>query len=182
LVAANPVNPYGSLVQPALAGLNIAEFTPDAALAVPTTRGEADVRRVRRRYWSIRDLSRRLWLGRGYELLRRLIHFGVLPATRSARSWWIRDEDVTGLIVAFEDRAGKVRAFGGLEHWLLERCHVTALTPEMEGLAQATRAVFIWRGRAYLPKAVWQAGSNGVEYRHPSGVTVATEASTPLAA
>src|SRR5687768_9876317 len=83
-----------SVVQPALTGLDeIAPLTsPPAAAPAPSDapadslseravrrrtdsieRLAAADRRARRRYWSVRDLSRRLWLGRGYELLRELI-------------------------------------------------------------------------------------------------------------
>lgn len=171
MVAANSVYSYGGLVQPALtspaSALPVAERTPRTA---------SEARRTRRRYWSIRDLSRRIWLGRGYGLLRALIHSGVLPATRSTRSWWIDDEDAAGLIAVFEDRAGKVRAFHRLERWLSERCFVVSLTPELEALKQATQAVFVWRGRAYLPQDRWQILDGG-NFRHQSGVVVAGERS-----
>jgi hypothetical protein len=125
-----------------------AGITPRTATS-KTTVGE---RPARRRYWSVRDLSRRIWVGRGYELLRHLIRAGILPATKSARSWWIDDRDAAGLMAAFDDRAGKVRAFHGLERWLRERCDVTELNPETA--AQVGAAGFGWRGRLYVPKAV----------------------------
>ncbi|HXI18853.1 MAG TPA: hypothetical protein VNM48_21015 [Chloroflexota bacterium] len=176
------------LVQPALTGLEALErydVRPIAQASSASRRAElATDRRTRRRYWSVRDLSRRLWLGRGYELLRGLIHAGILPATRSARSWWIDDEDAAGLIAAFEDRAGKVRAFRGLDTWLHSRCYATPLTPEVETLTRLTRSGLAWRGHIYLPKAAWavelepdptnpinETGTT-VEYRHRSGVVV----------
>ncbi|HEU5316067.1 MAG TPA: hypothetical protein VFX49_08165, partial [Chloroflexota bacterium] len=133
-----------ALVQPVLTGLEeirpmTPPMTPPASptgetaarveRAVAADRRERVAGRARRRYWSVRDLSRRIWLGRGYELLRGLIRTGILPATRSARSWWIEDEHAAGLMAAFDDRAGKVRAFRGLEGWLRERAYVAPLTP-----------------------------------------------------
>ena len=168
-----------TLIQPALAGL---EAGPDAA---PRS-GAAGARRARqaaprvkgrRRYWSIRDLSRRLWFGRGYEVLRQLIRAGILPAARSARSWWVEDADVLGLLEAFDAPAGKVRAFRGLDGWLRERCWVTPATAEAETLLPALRAGFIWRGNAYLPKSAWQverAAGGQVTYRHHSGAALPT--------
>ena len=187
-----------SILQPALTGLDeIAPLTPPPA-AAPTrlpadsvteqaTRRRTDRverlaaadRPARRRYWSVRDLSRRLWLGRGYELLRELIRTGIVPATRSARAWWVDDADAAGLIAAFDDRAGKVRAFRGLETWLRERCHVVDLTPEAEAVLRVTRSGFAWRGKAFLPFKVWRpeptpqgAAENRAEYRHVSGLMV----------
>src|SRR5688572_17024435 len=101
------------ILQPALTGLD--EIAPVHVATERIERLAAADRRARRRYWSVRDLSRRLWLGRGYELLRELIRTGIVPATRSARSWWVDDADAAGLVAAFDDRAGKVRAFRGLE-------------------------------------------------------------------
>ena len=176
------------LVQPALTGLEALERfdgRPIAQASSASHRAElATDRRTRRRYWSVRDLSRRLWLGRGYKLLRGLIHAGILPATRSARSWWIDDEDAAGLIASFEYRAGKVRAFHGLDTWLRARCYVTPLTPEVETLTRLTHSGFAWRGHIYLPKAAWTVelgpdttnesgpAAAAVEYRHRSGVVV----------
>src|SRR5688500_13957097 len=140
-----------AVVQPALTGLE--EIAP-AAQAVPATpraeradrteRFPSVDRRTRRRYWSVRDLSRRIWLGRGYEMLRELIRTGIVPATRSARAWWVDDADAAGLMAAFEDRAGKVRAFRGLDTWLRERCHVAPLTPETETVLRLTRSGLAW--------------------------------------
>jgi hypothetical protein len=138
---------------------------------------------------SIRDLSRRLWLGRGYDLLRALIHSGILPATRSARSWWIEDADVSALHLAFDDRAGKVRAFGGLDAWLRQRCWVVPASPELapepsaelpaNGQVEAAPAdrppVFHWRGVTYLPHSVWRTETTPegeLRYRHQSGATL----------
>ena len=132
----------------------------------------------RRRYWSVRDLSRRIWYGRGYELLRHLIRADVLPATRSAHSWWVSDEDVQGLLAAFEDRAGKVRAFRGLESWLRERCWVAPLTPETAALLRDGHLGLAWRGNAYLPKHAWRvdfAPDGRVTYFHQSGGTIPPE-------
>jgi hypothetical protein len=129
LVIAHPLNTpvSGALesaglaqpVQPRLAGLeDVSSLAPASTAALTESRAArraeqaaAADRRTRRRYWSVRDLSRRIWVGRGYELLRELIRTGILPATRSARSWWVDDEDAAGLAGAFEDRAGKVRAW-----------------------------------------------------------------------
>ena len=178
------------VVQPALTGLDeiapaaarpLAPPTGDAAARVERRRAErierlaAADRRARRRYWSVRDLSRRLWLGRGYELLRELIRTGIVPATKSARSWWVDDADAAGLVAAFDDRAGKVRAFRGLEAWLRERCHIADLTPEAEAILRATRSGFAWRGHAYLPLKSWRlelAPDGSAEYRHVSGLTI----------
>jgi hypothetical protein len=140
-------------------------------------------KRSRRRYWSIRDVSRRLWFGRGYDLLRELIRTGILPATRSARSWWIDDADVRGLLEAFDVRAGKVRAFRRLDDWLRERCLVAPLTPEVEALLAETRSGLVWRGRAYLPKTAWTAATSAEGYpvyHHRAGPTIAPD--QPLAA
>jgi hypothetical protein len=158
----------------------------DPAPARPSSRaGRAGAARrgPRHRYWSIRDLSRRLWLGRGYELLREMIRGGVLPATRSARSWWIDDADVRGLRAAFDAGAGKVRAFGALDAWLRERCWVAPLTPEAQALVRADGSGFAWRGHLYLPKTAWQAeaaSDGGLTYRHRRGMILA--AARPLAA
>jgi hypothetical protein len=172
-----------SPVQPRLVGLDVSPRAVPATVrpaAAPTL--VHDRKRVRRRYWSMRDLSRRLWYGRGYDLLRELIHGGVLPAARSARSWWVDDSDVAGLLAAFDARAGKVRAFRGLDAWLRERCHVAPLTPEVEALIAATGSGFAWRGAAYLPKDAWHATGSGEQpaYFHRSGVTIS--AAAPLAA
>jgi len=199
-------------VQPALTGLEIqppaapasvlrdTSARPPAAGRVERAAAAAADRpsaRPRRRYWSVRDLSRRLWVGRGYELLRELIRAGLLPATRSARSWWVDDEDAAGLVAAFEDRAGKVRAFRGLDSWLRERAYLAPLTPEAETLVRLTRSGFAWRGHVYLPKTQWTAwpvrtavrgeqggcapdatevqllDEGGVEYQHRGGAVVA---------
>jgi hypothetical protein len=169
-------------MQPALTGLDeiapVAQpetATPRAERAERTERLASEDRRARRRYWSVRDLSRRIWLGRGYELLRELIRTGIVPATRSARAWWVDDADAAGLMAAFEDRAGKVRAFGELDTWLGERCHVATLTPETETVLRLTRSGLAWRGRAYLPMKAWRAETTpdgGAEYRHVSGLVV----------
>jgi hypothetical protein len=135
----------------------------------------------RRRYWSIRDLSRRIWLGRGYELLCDLIRTGILPATRSARSWWIDDADVLGLRAVFDDRAGKVRAFRRLEDWLRERAWAVPAGAETAALSHLGDpvdhpAVFHWRGTAYLPRSAWRtetAPTGGFVYRHASGAALA---------
>ncbi|CAA9298771.1 MAG: hypothetical protein AVDCRST_MAG77-5430 [uncultured Chloroflexi bacterium] len=168
-----------ALVQPVLTGFDAVHAVERGAeaerLAVASRRAVAADRRARRRYWSVRDLSRRLWLGRGYELLRELIRAGILPATRSARSWWVDDEDAAGLVAAFEDRAGKVRAFRGLERWLGERCYVTPLTPEAETLTRLTHSGFAWRGMLYLPRAAWTQevdASGATQLRHRSGAVV----------
>lgn len=184
MVIANPTNtPFvsGGLMQPALTGLETPERREDARSVtslVPSARQAelATDRRTRRRYWSVRDLSRRLWLGRGYKLLRGLIHAGILPATRSARSWWIDDEDAAGLIASFEYRAGKVRAFHGLDTWLRARCYVTPLTPEVETLTRLTHSGFAWRGHIYLPKAAWtvELGPDTTDGSGPADATVAT--------
>ena len=193
LVIANPINTSVSralgaatapgLVQPRLAGLEevvspAAQPTQHVGERLTTDRAEraasAD-RRTRRRYWSVRDLSRRIWVGRGYELLRELIRSGILPATRSARSWWVDDEDAAALVSAFEDRAGKVRAFRGLDAWLRERCYVAPLTPEVETLTRLTHSGFAWRGQVYLPRTSWtvETGPDGAaEYRHRSGAVI----------
>jgi hypothetical protein len=187
LVIANPLAPAG-LIQPVLTGLDEvrpALTTPEAApvadetarveRAVAADRRERAGGKARRRYWSVRDLSRRIWLGRGYELLRELIRSGLLPATRSARSWWIDDEHAAALMAAFDDRAGKVRAFGGLGSWLRERAYVAPLTPEAETLARLTKSGFAWRGQLYLPKSQWTGYvlEEGAEYRHRNGAVVA---------
>jgi hypothetical protein len=129
----------------------------------------------RHRYWSIRDLSRRIWYGRGYELLRLLIRSGILPATRSTRSWWVADADVRGLLAAFDGRAGKVRAFRRLDGWLRERCYVVPLTAEVANALDGGRAGLAWRGRAYLPQSAWQADvtpDGATIYRHRSGAAI----------
>lgn len=171
-------------VQPALVGLELPEAVklPAARVrdAVRSARAEREAmdaadRRARRRYWSVRDLSRRLWRGRGYKLLRQMIRADVLPATRSTHSWWIANEDAAGLQAAFDDQAGKVRAFHGLETWLQDRCYVTPLTPELEALERGGLSVFTWRGQAYLPRRAWQvaaAPDGTIEYRHRSGAAV----------
>ena len=164
-------------VQPALTGFEAPAAAPVIAIRpAPAVAEPAGPRRgPRHRYWSIRDLSRRLWLGRGYELLRGLIRAGILPAARSARSWWIDGTDAQGLIAAFEDRAGKVRAFSGLEAWLREGCYVAPRTPETETALQHGRLGFAWRGHVYLPKDAWRvdfAPNGHVVYFHDSGVSV----------
>ena len=164
-------------IQPALTGLDeLAPARPQSReRAERVDRLAANDRRARRRYWSVRDLSRRLWLGRGYELLRELIRTGIVPANRSARSWWVDEADATGLIAAFDDRAGKVRAFRGLESWLRERCFVAPLTPETETILRLTRSGLAWRGAAYLPMKAWRpepSPDGGAEYRHVSGLVV----------
>ena len=177
-------------IQPALIGLESRpETAPEtahrpAATAAPAGPGAAGVGRAksvaprlkgRRRYWSIRDLSRRLWFGRGYELLRELIRANILPATRSARSWWVDDADVLSLLQSFDATAGKVRAFRGLDAWLQERCWVVPATAEAEALLHALRAGFVWRGNAYLPKTAWQAelsAGGQPTYHHRSGVAL----------
>lgn len=172
----HPITPQPPL-QPVLAGLEL-----DSVPAAPRAGGARQpvARKGRRRYWSIRDLSRRLWLGRGYDLLRELIHSGILPATRSAHSWWIDDADVNGLRLAFDDRAGKVRAFRNLEGWLRERCWVVPGTPQMASRSEG-QTVFRWRGVAYLPQGLWaveQTPSGETVYRHrPPG---APDAVPPL--
>jgi hypothetical protein len=190
----NPQHPTGTPVQPALAGLELglpAAHPAPAIEARPAERaaGRLSVvpapegRRARRRYWSIRDVSRRLWLGRGYELLRELIRAGILPATRSSRSWWIDDADVRGLLEAFDARAGKVRAFRRVDDWLRERCLVAPLSPELEALLAETRTGLAWRGHAYLPKPAWTAATSAAGqtvYHHRSGSTIAP--GQPLAA
>jgi hypothetical protein len=138
-----------------------------------TSKATGGERLARRRYWSVRDLSRRIWLGRGYELLRHLIRAGILPATKSARSWWIDDRDAAGLIAAFDDRAGKVRAFRGLDEWLLQRCDVIELTPE--AAAQVGAAGFGWRGKLYVPKAV-HAARGAANSTSPAGESDVFEA------
>jgi hypothetical protein len=180
-------------LQPVLTGLDV-DPARDPAGAVrplhgpaPRVSGAAGGRtprvKGRRRYWSIRDLSRRLWLGRGYEVLRELVRSGVLPATRSARSWWIDDADVLGLQAVFDDRAGKVRAFGRLEGWLGERSWTLPEGPETLALTRLAGEdgpydrppVFHWRGTAYLPRSVWraEAAPGGLVYRHRSGIALA---------
>lgn len=192
----NSQNPIGIPVQPALAGLELvlppANPVP-AVKSAPTETEQTAARlsivpapegkRSRRRYWSIRDVSRRLWFGRGYELLRELIRTGILPATRSAHSWWIDDADVRGLLEAFDARAGKVRAFRRVDDWLRERCLVAPLTPELEALLAETHTGLAWRGQAYLPKATWTAATSAgghTVYHHRAGPTVTL--SQPLAA
>ena len=170
-------------VQPALTGLEAP--APAAPVAAPAIRVRPEIaaaeqvhqrRGPRHRYWSLRDLSRRLWLGRGYELLRGLIRAGILPASRSAHSWWIDGADVQGLLAAFEDRAGKVRAFRGLEQWLRERCYVAPLTTETATQLDGGRLGFAWRGHVYLPKSAWRvdfAPDGRVVYLHDdSGAVV----------
>lgn len=172
------VNPAVPAVQPPLLGLEASNRAPAAVPAVRLVREETAAssgRHARRRYWSVRDLSRRIWLGRGYELLRELVRSGVLRATRSSRNWWIEDADVQGLLAAFEPQAGKVRAFRSLDAWLRERCWVTPLTPETDQTLLATRGGFAWRGRAYLPRSTWRAelGPDGeVTYYHRAGSVV----------
>ena len=171
------------VAQPVLTGLETptpvapAPGASQARVRPSVTAGErtAERRGARRRYWSVRDLSRRIWYGRGYELLRHLIRAGILPATRSAHSWWVDDVDVQGLLAAFDDRAGKVRAFRGLEAWLRERCWVAPLTPDTGALLQDDHLGFAWRGSAYLPKHAWRvdfAPDGRVTYFHPSGATI----------
>ena len=169
-------------VQPALTGLEAP--APAAPVAAPAIRVRPEIaaaeqvhqrRGPRHRYWSLRDLSRRIWLGRGYEVLRGLIRAGILPATRSARSWWIDGADVQGLLAAFEDRAGKVRAFRGLEQWLRERCYVAPLTTETATQLDGGRLGFAWRGHVYLPRDAWRvdfASDGRVSCFHDSGVVV----------
>ncbi|MBI3974680.1 MAG: hypothetical protein HY332_25675 [Chloroflexi bacterium] len=174
-------------VQAVLSGLDVAEVTGNTTRteALPTSRAAtaphlgappaAARRGPRHRYWSIRDLSRRLWLGRGYELLRELIRTGILPATRSTRTWWVVDADVRGLLAAFDAGAGKVRAFRGLDQWLRERCWVLPLTPEIQSSVWNTRTGFNWRGAAYLPKRTWKAeiaDDGHIVYRHSTGLSV----------
>jgi hypothetical protein len=175
------MNPSG-LVQPVLTGLDLPtsatvarpERAPRLATVTAPAQTDADktVRGPRHRYWSIRDLSRRLWLGRGYDLLRELIRTGILPAARSTHTWWVASADVQGLLDAFDAPAGKVRAFRGLDAWLRERCWVAPLTPEVEDILRQTQAGLAWRGLAYLPKDAWQAdlaADGTVNYRHHSG-------------
>jgi hypothetical protein len=136
-------------------------------------------RQPRRRYWSIRDLARRIWLGRGYELLRGLIRAEILPATRSSRTWWVADADVRGLLAAFEPQAGKVRAFRRLDAWLSERCWVTPLTPPADAAVRDPQGGFAWRGHAYLPKATWTSDTAPVgerTFRHRDGTSLAERA------
>ena len=165
----------GATLQPALSGLElpVVHEIPARPARAPALSTSVERRTNRHRYWSIRDLSRRLWLGRGYELLCDLIRAGILPATRSARNWWIADQDVQGLLAAFDPGAGKVRAFRGLEQWLRERCWVLPVTQESETLAWATQNAFIWRGVLYLPKNAWKAdvaADGKIVYRHTSGL------------
>jgi hypothetical protein len=186
-----PTSPFGagavpSTTQPALTGFEaFAPVAPAPAEAparearlrpvAANTERQAERRGARRRYWSVRDLSRRIWYGRGYELLRHLIRAGVLPASRSTHSWWVDDEDVQGLLAAFDDRAGKVRAFRGLEAWLRERCWVAPLTVETEALLGDGQLGVAWRGNAYLPKQAWRpdfAADGHVTYFHQSGATI----------
>ncbi len=175
------------MAQPVLTGFETltsvapAPTVSEARVRPSVTAGEhtAERRGARRRYWSVRDLSRRIWFGRGYELLRHLIRAGILPATRSAHSWWLEDEDVQGLLAAFDDRAGKVRAFRGLEAWLRERCWVAPLTPDTAALLQDDHLGFAWRGNAYLPKRDWRvdfAPDGHVTYFHRSGATLPSPA------
>ena len=181
MVLAHMESGFG-VVQPALTGLDeIAPAVPPVPVAPRAEQVEraerlaSDDRRARRRYWSVRDLSRRIWLGRGYELLRELIRTGSVPATRSARAWWVDDADAAGLMAAFEDRAGKVRAFRGLDAWLRERCYVAPLTPETETVLRLTRSGLAWRSHAYLPMKAWRAETapdGNAEYRHVSGLVV----------
>ncbi|HEX2514515.1 MAG TPA: hypothetical protein VH257_07390 [Chloroflexota bacterium] len=167
-------------VQPVLTGFEAGAAALPRPTLVPRA-AAASRQKGRRRYWSIRDLSRRLWLGRGYELLRELVRSGILPATRSARSWWIDDADVLGLRVAFDDRAGKVRAFGAVEGWLRERCWAIPEGPETRALSAVPGAspegtlLLRWRGTAYLPHRTWRAEATpngGLVYRHRSGVAL----------
>jgi hypothetical protein len=167
-------------VQPTLTGLDLGVAGRPASAPVPAAAPAAAARpaprqKGRHRYWSIRDLSRRLWLGRGYEFLREAIRSGVLPASRSAHSWWVDDADVLGLQAAFDGRAGKVRAFRRLDDWLRDRCWVVPASAETlslghreAGSGRTPAAVFHWRGVAYLPRSVWQAEQTpeGVVYRH----------------
>ena len=179
-----PVTPAvepGATVQPALSGFETLAPRIEAPADVPAvaararTHAAADRRGPRHRYWSMRDLSRRIWLGRGYALLRGLIRAGILPATRSTQSWWIDDADVQGLVALFEDRAGKVRAFRLLDQWLRERCYVAPRTPETEAVLDGGGLGFAWRGNVYLPQRTWRVdfGPDGrVVYEHPSGATI----------
>lgn len=167
-----PAKPTMNPVKTVPAGVDAG--TAAGARARTVSRRRSGARRpARHRYWSIRDLSRRMWQGRGYELLRAVIHTGILPATRSARSWWVSDEDVLGLQEAFEARGGRVRAFRGLDRWLRDRCYALPLTPQVEELLGARgEAGLAWRGTAYLPKTRWRAETSAggdVVYRHRSG-------------
>jgi hypothetical protein len=178
--AIQPVQPAQAM-QPALLGFEGA-LAPETAATERAPRAAAR-RAPRHRYWSVRDLARRIWFGRGYELLRELIRTGVLPATRSARSWWIDDADVQGLLAAFDARAGKVRAFHRLDAWLRERCRVMPATPELDQVLRATRSGFTWRGTAYLPKQQWHvetADDGQVVLRHPSSGLVVPQPLTLL--
>lgn len=182
--------PISTIVQPPLSGLELPQpaalppVIPASATAATVAAAVAPSERrgARHRYWSIRDVSRRLWLGRGYELLCELIRTGLLPATRSARSWWIEDAEVQGLLAAFESSAGKVRAFRGLAEWLRQRAFVLPATGETETLLRATKSGFVWRGNAYLPRATWMADTAADQtiYRHRSGLSLPVAA--PLAA
>ncbi len=189
-----PPTPPHLPVQRVLTGLDVPGVaTPrrqEAVVASASLPAAAGRQKGRRRYLSIRDLSRRLWLGRGYDLLRALIHSGILPATRSARSWWIEDADVSALHLAFDDRAGKVRAFGGLAAWLRQRCWVVPAAPEaapdgqVEAAPSAQPSIFHWRGAAYLPQRLWRmepTPEGGLRYRHQSGATFASGATPALA-
>lgn len=131
--------------------------------------------RGRHRFWSIRDISRRLWLGRGYELLCAFIRAGILPTTRSTRTWWLADSDVQGLMDAFDAPAGKIHAFRHLDEWLRGRCYVAPVTSQIPTALQTTESGLVWRGAAYLPKAAWLErvdGAGRTTFRHRSGVTV----------
>jgi hypothetical protein len=164
-------------VQPALAGFEVPAPSAPAAGVRPAIAASSRVERrgPRHRYWSLRDLSRRVWLGRGYEVLRGLIRAGILPATRSARSWWIDGTDAQGLIAAVEDRAGKVRAFRGLDVWLRERCYVAPLTTENEAALDGGTLGFAWRGNVYLPKHAWRLNfqpDGRIAFVHDSGAAI----------
>ena len=188
-------------MQPVLTGLDagligvVRPPTGPAHRVTGAVAGRSAVRvKGRRRYWSIRDLSRRLWLGRGYEVLRELVRSGVLPATRSARSWWIDDADVLGLQAVFDDRAGKVRAFGRLDGWLRERCWTLPEGPETLALgrlagedgpyAASALRLPLARVRPILPRGAWraEAAPGGLVYRHRSGIALAAPAAPAGAA
>lgn len=112
-------------------------------------------------------------------MLRELIRAGILPATRSSRSWWLDDADVLGLHDTFDVQSGKVRAFRCLDRWLRERCVVVPATPAVTTLLAAPHAGLVWRGAAYLPKSAWQdeASPDGQTlYRHRSGLMLVAPA------